>query len=276
MWAAVAAGYGLVMVAAAATQPIRRRALAMTAATAYVCLALGAGTLSNSLWVSLALPGALLLSGYWLSGFFFRDPQPWLEQWLLRTDGLVGASRWMGRIPRLGQELLELIYALDYAVVGGGAIYAATFGIEAVDQYWSLVLAAELASYAPLPWLRSRPPRVIEMSGLEGGPAAAATCPAGPSVSSGNSIGPGGPSIMRRLNTAILDNASVQANTLPSGHVSGAVAAALSVWTLNPVLGAALAVVAGLIAIAAIAGRYHYVVDCVSGAIVALAFSSLM
>jgi membrane-associated phospholipid phosphatase len=82
--------------------------------------------------------------------------------------------------------------------------------------------------------------------------------------------------VMRRLNTAILDTASVQANTLPSGHVSGAVAAALSIWTLDPVVGGVMMAMAGLIAIAAIAGRYHYVVDCVAGAAVAAAFSSLM
>ena len=84
------------------------------------------------------------------------------------------------------------------------------------------------------------------------------------------------PSVARRLNTAILDNASIQANTLPSGHVSGAVAAALGVMPLDAGLGWALMVVAGLIAIAAIAGRYHYLVDCVAGAAVSLAVWSLL
>jgi hypothetical protein len=81
---------------------------------------------------------------------------------------------------------------------------------------------------------------------------------------------------MRKLNTTILHHASVQANTLPSGHVSGAVAAALGVMAVDPVAGWGLMGVAGLIAIAAIAGRYHYVVDCVAGAVVAATFWSLM
>ena len=165
-------------------------------------------------------------------------------------------------------ELLELSYAMDYVVVGGGAIYAATFGTDAVAYYWSLVLASELASFAPMPWLRSRPPRVVEEH-------LASLCDGQGSV--GSVVEPGMPGpYLRRLNTVILDGASIQANTLPSGHVSGAVAAALGVMAVDVVVGSWLMAAASLIAIAAIAGRYHYVVDCVAGAAVALAFSSLM
>jgi membrane-associated phospholipid phosphatase len=80
----------------------------------------------------------------------------------------------------------------------------------------------------------------------------------------------------RRLNTAILNNASIQANTLPSGHVSGAVAAALGVMPVAPAVGLWLMAIAGLIAVAAIAGRYHYAVDCVAGLAVSLVVWSLM
>lgn len=251
VWGIVAAGYGLVLGFAAVTQPIRHRTLALMAALAYALIAVGSGTLASSLWVNLIVPGALLLTGYWLSGFFFRDPQPWLEAWLVRLDRVVAADRWMNRLPRVAAELLELTYTAVHVVVGGGAIYAATFGTEAVAHYWSLVLTSALASYAPLPWLRSRPPRALESVGVPG-------------------------LYMRRLNTMILDSASVHANTLPSGHVSGAVAAALGVMAVNPVAGWGGIVLAGLIAIAAIAGRYHYAVDCAAGAAVALAFWSLM
>jgi membrane-associated phospholipid phosphatase len=74
--------------------------------------------------------------------------------------------------------------------------------------------------------------------------------------------------VLRRINESVLDRASVQANTLPSGHVAGAVATALGVWPVSATAGAILLVVAAMIAVAAIAGRYHYVVDCVSGAVV--------
>jgi hypothetical protein len=45
---------------------------------------------------------------------------------------------------------------------------------------------------------------------------------------------------------------------------------------VDAVVGSWMMVLAGLIAIAAVAGRYHYVVDCVAGAALALALSSLM
>jgi membrane-associated phospholipid phosphatase len=245
-WGLAAGVYGLVMAFAALTQRSARRHLIFVAALAYALVSIGAATMVGSWWVNLFAPGGLLLSGYWLSGLLFHSPQSWLEAWLLRTDRAVGADQWQGRLPRVIAELLEASYATVYLVVGGGAIFAATAGTDAVTRYWDLVLTAALASYAPLPWLRSRPPRALE--------------PKLPSAGDG----------VRRLNMAILDRASVQANTLPSGHVSGAVAAALGVMALAPAIGWTLLVIAAAIAVAAVAGRYHYAVDCIAGALVAL------
>lgn len=253
IWGIVAGLYGLVLAAAALALPIARRPLAATASLAYALVALAAGSLESWFWIQLLIPGALLLGGYWLSGFFFRAPQPWLEQALLASDRRVfdalGLNRALGAAPRWVLELLEASYAADYLVVGAGALITAAAGLPAVAAYWALVLAAELACYAALPWLRSRPPRVLEGPGVM-----ARRAPA-----------------LRRLNVAILDRASVQANTLPSGHVAGAVAAALAVWPVHAGAGAVLAGAAVLIAVAAAAGRYHYVVDCVTGALVAVA-----
>jgi hypothetical protein len=300
IWGVAGAAYGLILAIAALTQPIRRRHVALAASLAFSFVSVAAGTLTGAFWVNLLLPGALLLGGYWLSGFFFRDPQPWLESWLIGVDCAAGAQQWMDRSPRWLAELLELSYAMDYVVVGGGAIYAATFGTEAVAYYWSLVLASELASFAPMPWLRSRPPRVVgdeTTPGLKPRPSGA-PLPAtengasGELVANGQAVtvadavrakpGPraGGPPAakppatrrvaLRGLNNLILDGASIQANTLPSGHVSGAMAAALGVMAVDAVTGSWLLAAAGLIAIAAVAGRYHYVIDCVTGAVVAL------
>lgn len=270
LWGIAAAAYGLVMAVAAVTQPIARRPVAVAASLAYALVAAGAATLTASLWINLVVPGALLLGGYWLSGLMFRAPQAWLEEWLLRTDRALGAHHWMSHLPRPVVEFLEACYAADYLVVGGGAILAAaTGGTGAVAYYWSLVLTSELASFAPLPWLRSRPPRAFPLkarpSGLASTPSGLASPPAGP------------PSpFFRRLNVGVLNNASIQANTLPSGHVSGALAAALGVMPIDAGLGWALVVVAGLIAVAAIVGRYHYAVDCVAGAGVSLVVWSLV
>ena len=251
-WGVIAGGYGLVLAAAALALPIARRPITAVAALAYALFAFGAGTLVSWFWIQLLVPGALLLAGYWISGFFFRAPQPWLERFLLDTDTRVfralDVDVVLRRAPLWVLELLEASYTADYVVVGGGAIISAFAGLEAISSYWSLVLAAELASYAALPWLRSRPPRILEGHGV---------------------IAERAP-VLRRLNVTILDRASVQANTLPSGHVAGAVAAALAVWPINATAGAGLMVMAILIAIAAAVCRYHYVVDCAAGAGVAV------
>ena len=76
--------------------------------------------------------------------------------------------------------------------------------------------------------------------------------------------------VMRRVNDAIVGHGSIQVNTIPSGHVAGAVAAGLAVLSWLPVAGVVLLVIATLIAVAATLGRYHYAVDCVLGAGVAL------
>jgi hypothetical protein len=247
LWGIAASVFGAVLAVAALTQPIRRRHLVVTAAVAYTLASAGAATLVSSFWVNLVAPGVLLLTGYWLSGLLFHSPQSWLEAWLLRSDRALGAERWMDGMPRLVAEALEASYAAVSVVVGVGAIWAATAGVEAVTDYWNLVLTAELACYVWLPWLRSRPPRTLEPQRAQ------KATPA-----------------LRRLNTRILDNASVQANTLPSGHVSGAVAAALGVMAVNATAGWVLLAVAVAIAVAAVAGRYHYAVDCVTGAVTAL------
>ena len=253
-WGAAAVAYGVVMAGAALSRPVRRRPLALVMSVAYTLMAAGAATLAASAAMSLIAPGALLLAGYWLSGLFLTAPQPWFEAWLMRFDHRLHAARWAARMPSWFADLLELSYASVHLVVAGGAIASAFAGLESVNRYWSLVLTAELLSYAALPWLQSRPPRVLE----------------------GDEPRRGRPSSVRRLNLAILDGASVQANTFPSGHVSGAVAAALGVMALDDTAGWALLGVAGLIAAGAVTGRYHYAVDCASGVLLSVVVWSLM
>lgn len=238
------------MAAAALCLPIARRSVAFAACAAYALVAFGASTLVSSFEVQFLVPGVLLVTGYWLSGFFFRDPQLWLESALTESDRRIfhalGIDRCLRRAPRWTLEILEGTYGAESLVIAAGAIFAASAGTGAIAYFWSMVLASELACYVMLPWLRSRPPRTIEAPGV-----LAQRAP-----------------VLRRLNESVLDRASVQANTLPSGHVAGAVATALGVWPVSATAGGMLLVVAGVIAVAAVAGRYHYVVDCVSGAVV--------
>ncbi len=239
---------------AAARRDLDRRHLVLAGSAAYALLALGAATV-GVWWVQLVVPAVLLLGGYWLSGLFFKHPQPWLESWLARTDrdafDALGLDRALQAAPRWVLEVLEASYTADYAVIAAGALLSAAAGVDEIARYWSIVLAAELTCYAALPFLRSRPPRAVEAAGV-----VATRAPR-----------------LRRLNTAILDRASVQANTIPSGHVAGAVAAALAVLPLSATAGAVLLILAALITAAAVTGRYHYVVDCVLGAVVAVGAS---
>lgn len=257
-WGWIAAVYGTAL---ALTALIRisgwRRVEVVAASTLYGLAAAWAST-SQLPWVHLVVPGAALLGGYWLSGPFFDRPQPALERGLLRIDravcATVGCRAWPSRAPRWMLESLELAYAADYLVVGGGVLLLWPLGVDAVIRYWTTVLGAELACYAALPWIRTRPPRTVE---------------------------PPGPVDLRdlyfrRLNFAVLHRASVHANTIPSGHVAGAVAASLAVMMDMPAAGVALLAVSGFISLAAFVGRYHYFVDVVLGGLVALVVAAVV
>ena len=251
-WGWIAGGYGVFLTfTAIALRQLHRRPIVVAACAAYASLAAALASLAG-FWVNLIAPGALLLVGYWLSGFFFRHPQPALERWLKSTDDRVFATlrlnRALAAAPRWALELLEASYTADYIVVAGGAFVTAPHGAEALARYWTIVLAAELLCYAALPFLRSRPPRALEPPGI---------------------IHVRAPR-MRRFNLAVLDRASVQACTIPSGHVAGAVAAALAVMPVSVTASVGFFVMSLLIAASATAGRYHYAIDCALGALVAL------
>lgn len=249
-WAAVV--YALYLTGVACAGRTRRRRRAIAASVAYGIVAAVAAMLDNAI-AGVVLPAACTLGGYWLSALFVGPPQRGLEQWLLEFDRRLferlSINQALAAAPRWVIEVLEFGYSAVYLVIVAGAVVMASIGRERVAYYWDVVLPAELICYAAVPFLRSRPPRVLEPVGV-----IALRNPA-----------------MRRVNDAIVKRGSIQVNTIPSGHVAGAVAAGLAVMTTLPAIGAALLVSAAVIAIAATAGRYHYAVDCLLGAAVALA-----
>jgi hypothetical protein len=206
-----------------------------------------------------ALPLALLLAGYRLSGQFFVAPMRPLEQRLLAFDrrmfDAVGWKPSHGSSAPVFQGALELAYLLVYAMVplGAVALYVAGASSE-LSRYWAVVLTACFASYAMLPWLQTRPPRVVES--LVPVPDRAHLA-----------VEPG---LFRRLNLAILRTSSNQVNTLPSGHVAAALAVALTVLASAPAAGVAFLALSAAIALATVVGRYHYAVDSLAGVAVAL------
>ena len=198
------------------------------------------------------MPLVYLLAGYWLPALIVREPNLRFEQRLLDIDrrlfGPDGLSRFERSAPRPVIEYLELAYLLCYAVVPAGYACLLLAGHDAVviDRFWSVVLLAAFLCYGLLPWVPTRAPRAIEASGG------------------------GRRSSIRQLNLAVLNRASVQWNTFPSGHTAASVATALVVASYMPLAGLVLGVVAVSIAAGSVVGRYHYAADALAGAAVAV------
>jgi membrane-associated phospholipid phosphatase len=258
-WQWVAVSYVSYLAAVSWTKPEfknARRPLLMAAALACGSLAIGlASGMSGALPPSLevVLPALVLLVGYRLSGLLFVEPNPRIERWLVSVDDALlarpGVLAWFRQAPRVVVEYFELSYLLVYLVVPAGAATLALGGnAEQVGRFWTIVLLAEFACYGMLPWIQTRPPRVVE----------AATSTTRRSQ------------LVRPLNLGIVDRASIRANTVPSGHAAGALATALAVGSTMPTAGAVFLIFAVSIAVAAVLGRYHYVVDSVLGVLVAV------
>jgi hypothetical protein len=199
-------------------------------------------------WV--ILPAITLVACYRLSGLFFVTPSPAFERRLAAFDRAMFA-----RFPRLGryrfaagpgQGAVELLYFLVYAIVPAGAGAVLAGRPEMLPAYWATVFTADLVCYAALPWIQTRPPRVVE--GLD----------------------PRGGTGLRPLNLQLLDRTSIQANTVPSGHAASAVAVGLAVFDAWPLAGTILLVVAMGITVATVLGRYHYAIDSLLGVAVAV------
>lgn len=237
--------------------PMRRglwRVAPIAACALLPALALPAATVgATRVALDVMVPSLVLVSSYWLSGLFFTRPMARAEAWLLRTD------RWL--LPRLGLkwlatsgprwalELLELSYLLVYAMVPAGALVLVLAGHpHALPRYWTVVFGATLACYAMLPWLQTRPPRALE--------------PEDPFK--GRTLW------CRAANLAVLSHGSHRANTVPSGHAAGAFATALAVASVLPASGAVFLLLATMIAIATVVGRYHYAIDTLLGAALAI------
>ena len=259
-WTGVTFGYALYLAALAWLLPRFARARAAASVTALLAGALwwswpALVTLSDLaapvVWV--VVPSLALLGSYRVSGLFFVRASLPLEQRLLAWDAVLlhrsGVLRAYYASRPIVRELFELFYLLVYATVPLGATVLLIGGQQdhALASYWTLVFTAELACYAALPWLQTRPPRAIEPA---------------PAVASGP---------LQRLNRQLLKHGSIQVNTLPSAHAAGAVAVALGVYIAMPLAGLIFLVVAAGITLATMLGRYHYAIDSILGVAVALA-----
>ena len=201
------------------------------------------------------VPVPVLLAGYWLSGCFFLRPMSQVERLLQRIDDAClqwgVAQRWSNAVTRHAGRYLELAYLLVYVVVPAGAVTLIVAGrSDALERFWASVMLAAFASYGMLPWIQTRPPRLLDDLDRH--------------------AGTNSPVLLRRLNLWVLGRASIQVNTVPSGHAATATAVALGVGAAIPEARAILFVVSGSIVLATVFGRYHYVLDSVAGVVVGI------
>ena len=234
----------LAFFAVAALFPHGERAGRTRTALAAVSLALAVYGASRLLPIAarLSLPFLYIPIGYWIPAPLVPSRRGGaFEAWLVRTDdrfrGPVEAMpRWLAYSAEIGYLFCFPIIPIAFAVVWMAGSQAE------VARFWMAVLAAAYACYVTLPWLVSRPPRLIER-----GTAGAA------------------PTAVSRANVFVLGRVSHQLNTFPSGHVAVSVAAAIAAGRVVPVAGVVLGVIATGVALGAVTGRYHFVVDVVLG-----------
>jgi hypothetical protein len=169
---------------------------------------------------------------------------------------LVGSERgWLGMLPRKVRmhaptfvlDYLECTYLFCYPLIPLGFLTLTLAGRTDLDtnRFWMTVLAATLPCYATLPWLPTRPPRLLE------------------------SAGTGAVSRIGATNIYVLDKVSVGWNTFPSGHAAASVATALALGVHITLAGVMFGIIAVSICIGSITGRYHYTVDAISGIVLA-------
>ena len=207
-----------------------------------------------------------LVAGYWLPALLVTRSPHRFERWLnsFGTFGSFGKP-WWPRGARWFRELCELAYLCCYPVVPAAFLIVYLNGSMAeVDHFWTSVLAAGYLCYLSLPWLVSRPPRVLTHSdsstcSVDSPPSKRANLPNDPNESASG---------VRRLNLHVLGRLSHGWNTFPSGHVAVAFAAAISVMMSAPRAGIGFLTLAVSILIGSVTGRYHYAIDALIGAIV--------
>jgi membrane-associated phospholipid phosphatase len=194
------------------------------------------------------IPLLYILAAYYLTGRLFVAPSEALERWLLAWDRrLFGDptsrfAHWPGWLV----TYLDIVYVFCFLLPPGGLLALTLAGrSDLADRYWRLVLVAGLGAFAPLSVFQTRPPWMLERT-----PELAA------------------PAVHRRA-SAMVQRATIRANTFPSGHVATSFAVALAVVGALPMTGAVLMAVAVSISVACVVGRYHYALDVVAGALLA-------
>lgn len=151
--------------------------------------------------------------------------------------------------------ILEIAYTLVYGIASFSVAMLYVFNRrKGVQEFLFVFLTGIFAAYALFPFFPSEPPRTVfpgeDFPRIE--------------------------TIFRNFNWVLLGGYGIHTSVFPSAHVSGSFSAAFAMWRLLrrpqwvPIV---LLILAILIAIATVYGRYHYAVDAAAGLAVAAAAS---
>jgi membrane-associated phospholipid phosphatase len=193
-------------------------------------------------------PLVYVSAAYYVTGWLFVRPSEGLESWLLAWDRrlLGNPTERFAAWPAAFVAYLEIVYMMCFLLLPGGlAVLILTGQSARANHYWTMVLAADLGAFAPLSVFQTRPPWLVESR----------------AVLADNSV--------HRLTSYFVENATIRVNTFPSGHVAVSLAIAAALVDRMPVTGAILFALAASVSLGAVVGRYHYVIDILTGAILA-------
>ncbi|MBW8749644.1 MAG: phosphatase PAP2 family protein [Acidobacteria bacterium] len=197
------------------------------------------------------LPAVLMLIPYWQTGQFFLGPNEKMQAWLMQSDRRLWnlASHTGLRLGRFAHLSMEWAYMLCYPLplLGLATLYAAGLSREA-DSFWAFVLLPTYLCYAITPFVPAMPPRFLESEH-------------GESQATKSKI----------FNLWIQKHGSIHAISFPSAHVAASLAISLFLLHNVPAAGVFFLVISFWIAVAAVVERYHYAVDVLLGAVLALA-----
>src|SRR5438094_6896519 len=224
----------------------RRRALVTGIAIAGIAGILRLRSTAARDW----LPLVFIPLAYWQTGQFLLPLNHWLQAKLEAFD-----RKYLRRASPPFMWLLELSYLFCYPLVPLGLVALYVSGrCGFAEEFWNVVLPAVYACYATLLFVRTLPPRAIE----RGTPCQSRQTP------------------LRNLNIFVLRCVSIQANTFPSGHVAASLAVALVLLSHTTAAGIVFLGLSIGVAAGAFWGRYHYGLDVLLGALMAVASFLMM
>lgn len=207
------------------------------------------------------LPLGLVLAAYWEMGWLtlphtdFHLEENWAgwDRLVLRRDGRAVIEFFGPVLPALLEISYTLVHTLAPFSVAALYIYHRR---QRVDAFTFVFILAVLLCYTQFPFWPSYTPRVLF---------------AGKDLPSWDTP-------FRRFNLWILGNYGIRTSVFPSAHVAAAFSAAFGMRLALPEkrwLSRVLCIVAVLIAVATVYGRYHYLADVVAGFIAAVAAAAV-